>query len=138
MIDGDAVRELYGSDLLYTEEARVVQIKRLQNLANYISSQGQIVIVAALYSHPDLLKQNRVLFNTYFEVYIEASLGLLRERDPKGLYSKADKGEMPNVVGLDIPWHAPKSPDMHIVAGNGDGPEVLAKQLAAQVPFITN
>jgi len=42
----------------------------------------------------------------------------VRSRDPKGLYAKADSGDMPDVVGLDVPWHAPDTPHMTVTAGD--------------------
>ena len=88
-IDGDEVRALFGNSLGFTESDRRLQIQRLQSLATMLDGQGLVVIVAALYAHPELLAWNRDHFSDYFEVYLEASLELVRSRDPKGLYAKA-------------------------------------------------
>jgi adenylyl-sulfate kinase len=136
LIDGDAVRAMFGETLDYSEASRTIQIKRLQALAQYLSRQGLVVIVAALYAHPDLLAWNRRNFPAYFEVYIEAPLDLVRARDPKGLYKKAARGEMADVVGIDIPWHAPERPDMVIDARSREAPETIARRLARAVPRL--
>lgn len=99
MVDGDAVRALFGHDLDYSEASRVRQIKRLQALAQFLSDQGLAVIVAALYASPELLRWNRDNLQPYFEVYVQAPLDLVRGRDSKGLYG----GDAQDVVGLDIP-----------------------------------
>lgn len=116
VLDGDSVRALFGHDLDYSEASRHRQIARLCNLAKLLSSQGQVVMVAALYSHPTLLAENRRVLPNYFEIYLEASLDLVRQRDIKGLYAEAAAGRITDVVGVDIPWHAPSTPDLVIPA----------------------
>ena len=56
LLDGDAIRQLFGNDLDYREDSRVIQIKRIQRMAKFLSDQGVVVMVAALYAHPDLLR----------------------------------------------------------------------------------
>jgi cytidine diphosphoramidate kinase len=136
VLDGDAIRALYGRDLGHCEESRRVQIGRLQHLAQFLSGQGQIVLVAALYSHPDLLAENRRTLPNYFEIYIDAPLSLLRERDSKGLYAAALAGHVSNVVGVDIPWHPPLQPDLRIDAAKAASPSELALQVANRIPRL--
>ena len=136
LVDGDVVRDVFANDLDYSEPSRVAQIKRIQSLAKVMDSQDFVVIVAALYSHPDLLAWNRANYSDYFEVYLDASLDLVRSRDPKGLYAKADAGQMKHVVGVDIPWHRPTSSDLTIVASNGESPEAVASKVIADVPRL--
>ena len=92
-IDGDAVRQLFGDALEHTEADRKVQIGRIQRLAKMLSEQGLVVLVAALYCHPDLLAWNRTNLTDYFEVYLDAPLDLVERRDNKGLYAGAAAGE---------------------------------------------
>jgi adenylylsulfate kinase-like enzyme len=136
LLDGDAIRVAFGGGLGYQEEDRVVQITRIQQLAKIFSDQDLVVLVAALYSHPDLLTWNRQNIKGYFEVYLETSLKALQTRDYKGLYAKAIAGEMPDVVGIDIPWHTPELPDLVINNDNPLPPEQLADQVIAAVPFL--
>lgn len=135
-VDGDVVRAMVGQEQDYSEAARVVQIKRLQALAGYLSRQNLVVAVAALYAHPDLLAWNRANFPDYFEVYVDAPLDTVRARDVKGLYAKAARGEMKHVVGLDIPWHAPRDPDLVIDGRSGETPEASAMRIARAVPRL--
>ncbi len=135
-VDGEAVRAAFGGNLGYREADRVVQIKRLQRLAKILAEQDLVVVVGALYSHPDLLAWNRENLPGYFEVYIEAPYSLLRERDPKGIYSGADAGAMSDVVGIDIPWHAPVDPDMVIDAAKGEPAALLAKRVVRAIPAL--
>lgn len=137
LLDGDAVRSVFGQDLSYAEQDRVKQVMRLQHLAKILSDQALAVIVAVVYSRPDLLEWNRTNLHPYFEVYLKASLSAVRNRDVKGLYRKVRDGETAHVVGLDIPWHAPVSPDLVIENDNPEAPAVLAQRVAAAVPWLT-
>lgn len=134
LVDGDVIRELFGAGLGFHEEARQEQIGRIQRLAMFLASQNIVVVVAALYSHPNLLRWNRANLPGYFEVYVDAPLPLVEKRDTKGLYSKARSGEMQNVVGVDIPWHVPEYPDMVVNSGNGETPEAIATKISQTAP----
>lgn len=136
MLDGDAVREAFGDDLGHTEADRVKQISRVQRFARLLSSQGLMVMVAVVYAHPDLLAWNRRHIPDYFEVFVDAPLDLVRRRDSKGLYGRAARGETHNVVGHDIPWHAPAAPDLILDAGRGLTPLALAGQLVKAIPDL--
>lgn len=138
LLDGDAVREAFGHDLTHIESDRVRQVRRLQGMSNVLARQGLDVVVGVLYNSPDLLAWNRATLPNYFEVYLKASLDCVEERDNKGLYSASRNGTMKNVVGIDIPWHEPSTPDLVINIDKGDPPEanlqVLLDALAARRP----
>jgi adenylyl-sulfate kinase len=136
LLDGDSVRQALGDGLGYREEDRVVQISRIQSLAKMLSDQGLVVLVAALYSSPKLMAWNRQNITHYFEIYLEASLESLKERDYKGLYKGATEGSIPNVVGMDIPWHVPEAPDLVISTERLESPEALAQQVVAAIPDL--
>ena len=136
LLDGDAVRAAFGNDLAYAEDDREIQIRRLQNIAKLLSGQQLVVIVAAVYSRPDLLTWNRKNLDGYFEVYLETSLETVRRRDRKGLYARAERGETANVVGLDIPWRPPASPDLVINMDDPEPPAVLARRIVAGMPSL--
>ena len=133
LLDGDVVRDTFKDGLGYKEEDRVVQISRVQRIAKLLSDQDLVVLVAALYANPKLLQWNRENFKDYFEVYLEASLETVKHRDVKGLYS----GDTKDVVGIDIPWHAPAHPDLVINTDNPENPETLGQHLIHGVPRLT-
>ena len=133
-LDGDEIRAAFGDDLGHAEADRQRQIRRIQGLSRVLARQGMVVMVAALYSHPDLLAWNRANLPGYFEIYVNAGLDLLASRDPKGLYAKARRGELPNVVGIDIPWYAPRTPDLTIDAATAPAPDMLAQQVLRSLP----
>jgi adenylylsulfate kinase-like enzyme len=128
-LDGDSVRELFGGDLGYDEESRIKHIKRVQRLAKFLTDQGLDVVVAALYSNREILAENRKLFDKYFEVYLKADIEFLRLRENKSLYSKAQRNEIRNVVGIDISWQEPIMPDLILDTNFLSEPSALATKI---------
>lgn len=136
LLDGDVIRALFGKSLDYSEPSRVIQVERLRTMATLLSEQGLVVIVTVLYCHPDLMAWNRKNIRDYFEVYMDAPLDVVMARDAKGLYSKAKRGEMPNVVGLDVPWHPPEKPDLHIRSDYSEKPDAYARRIIEACPRL--
>ena len=135
-LDGDAVRAAVGDNLGHSETDRCKQIGRIQRFAKLLSDQGQIVLVCALYSHPDLLAWNRANFGNYFEVFVDAPFEVVRKRDVKGLYGGFAQGKISNVVGIDIPYHRPESPDLIVDTSGQCEPAVLADRIIDMVPYL--
>ncbi|MEI7803847.1 MAG: adenylyl-sulfate kinase [Hyphomicrobiales bacterium] len=133
MLDGDVVRAAFGEDLGYHEADRVRQIKRIQGVSKLLADQGIAVLVAALYAHPDLLAWNRANLPGYFEVYLKTDIDFLMTRDGKKLYSRSRRGEIPDVVGVDIPWHAPQNADLVVDASSMPPVEALADQIVSKL-----
>ncbi len=136
LLDGDTIRELFGKSLDYSEPSRVIQVERLRTMAKLLSEQNLVAIVTVLYSHPDLLAWNRANIRDYVEVYLDTPLDVVIDRDVKGLYAKAKRGEMPHVVGLDIPWYPPPSPDLHLKGDDGATPRDLALAIIDAYPRL--
>lgn len=136
LLDGDVVRQLFGDDLGYEESDRYTQISRIQKLAYFLENQSIMVVVAALYCHHDLLKHNRNTFKQYFEVYLHASIEVLKMREFKGLYQRAFAKEIHNVVGVDIPWNSPIEPDMVFELSENLSPELMADKLIECLPEL--
>lgn len=137
LLDGDVVRETFGHDLGYSEPDRVRQVSRVQRMARLLSEQGLVVMVAVVYAHPELLAWNRRHIADYFEVLIDAPVELVRRRDPKELYARASRGEVRDVVGLDIPWHRPTSADLVLDVSDEPSPDALARRVALAVPRLS-
>ena len=135
-IDSESIRGIFDEELGFSEGEKIKQVQRVQKLTQMLENQKLIVIVTILYSNPDLLNWNRKNFNNYFEVYLQASLEMLRSRDPKKIYAEAAQGEMKNVVGLDIPWQPPLSPDLTIDNNLGLSPDAIVKKVISAIPHL--
>ena len=129
-LDGEKMRAAMAPGVGYREKDRILQFKRVQRLARELESQDLLVLVATLYSNAELLEWNRTQFENYFEVFVDTPMDLVRQRDTKGLYSKAHKGDAKNIVGIDIPWYEPDNCDMVIDGSFAVAPEQLARQIA--------
>ena len=134
VLDGDVIRSASGNDLTHSESDRIRQVHRLRNLAMTLAEQKLVVLVGVLYANPDLLTWNRNNLPGYVEVYLDASLETAMTRDNKGIYAAAQSGEVKNVVGLDIPWHVPRNPDIRINIDTGESPDVYADQVIRTIP----
>lgn len=138
LLDGDAIRAALGGDLGFTEQDRNVQIRRVQGIAKLLSDQGLIVLVGVVYSNPELMAWNRAHFAGYREVYLRVPLVVVASRDAKGIYGRAARGETSNVVGMDIPWHEPQSPDLTLESDGRHTPAEMADRIIGAVPVFAN
>ena len=137
-IDGDEVRDVFEEKLGYTEDDRILNIKRIQRLCLLLDRQKQIIITSALYSNKDLLDWNRKYFSEYYEIYSDAPIDLVKKRDIKGLYNKYAEGIEKNIVGIDIPWHAPNKPDLKIDCKNNYSVNDITNKIIEIVPKFKN
>jgi len=136
ILDGDVVRAAFGHNLGYSEGDRIMQVRRLQAMAKVLAEQGLAVIVGVLYGNADLLAWNRANLPEYFEIYLRASLDTVSARDTKSLYAKAKAGQEHNVVGIDIDWQEPASPDLVLDANNPLPPLDMARRVAVAIPRL--
>ena len=137
-VDGDLVREFFGEQLPYDESSRIQQIQRVQKICKLLEKQQLILIVSALYSNPKLMQWNRKNFLKYYEIYLEASLDLVKKRDPKSLYKKFEEGKEKNIVGLDIPWQAPLKSDLKIKMNEKTSLDDVIKEITYRIDIFKN
>lgn len=114
LLDGDLIRTLFGNDVDHTIEGRRRNAERLSVLSKFLADQGIHVVAAVLSIFPEWRRWNRESIPDYSEVYIKASMQTLLKRDIKNLYARAAKGEIINVVGVDIPFPEPENPELVI------------------------
>lgn len=122
LLDGDNVRQGLNSDLGFSDEARVENIRRIGETAKLFVDAGLIVMTAFIspFRTERELARNLVEDDEFIEVHVSASLDVCEERDPKGLYKKARAGEIPNFTGIGSAYEAPENPDMLIDTGCND------------------
>ena len=116
MLDGDNVRHGLNSDLGFTEADRVENIRRVAEVAKLMADAGLIVIVSFISPFRTERQMARSLFEhrEFLEVFVDTPLAVAEERDPKGLYKKARRGELANFTGIDSPYEPPDRPEMHL------------------------
>jgi len=135
LVDGDEVRKILKHDdhtQDYTLDAREIIAMKIHNLCAWLDSQN-INVVCCTNSHFEHLRQlNRSTFSGYYEVYVSVPMEVLYDRDTKDLYKPAMRGDIENVIGVDIPFSPPKNPDLIIDNGaTCQDFEPLARQILA-------
>jgi adenylylsulfate kinase-like enzyme len=112
--DGDEVRDLFGDSIGFSTKERFRVVNTLVHLANKSVDAGLNVIVSALTANHDVRKfvKNRV--NKLIVGYVKCSIEECIRRDPKGLYSKAQKGEIDTLIGFNQEYCVPENPDIII------------------------
>jgi bifunctional enzyme CysN/CysC len=116
MLDGDNIRHGLNRDLGFTDDDRVENIRRVSEVAKLMTDAGLIVIVSFISPFRSERQMARDLFpmGEFVEVFIDTPLDECIRRDPKGLYRKAQAGEIENFTGISSPYEPPENPDMHI------------------------
>lgn len=126
LIDGDAIREVY-QNKDYSEEGREKISYINMRLCKMLTDQGIDVIIAVIGMRDAYRKWNRENIANYFEIYLEVPMEILLARDSKGLYSRALRGEVINVYGIDMPYEEPKHPDIKIRNDSSESPEDVCR-----------
>ena len=116
ILDGDNLRHGLNSDLGFTEADRNENVRRAGEAAQLMVDAGLIVIVGLISPFKQERDWARSLFkdNQFKEIYISTSLEECEQRDVKGLYQKARRGEVKDFTGIDSPYEPPENPDVII------------------------
>ena len=129
-LDGDNVRHGLNRDLGFSEADRVENIRRIAEVAKLFVEAGLIVLVSFIspYRNERMLARDCVADGEFLEIYVDTPVDECRRRDPKGLYQKADAGQLRNFTGVDAPYEAPLDPEIRLPTLEGS-PEVLAAKV---------
>lgn len=115
-LDGDNVRSGLNRDLAFSPEDRIENIRRIGEVAKLFRDAGVINLTAFISPYKRDREMARVLSedDDFIEVFVDASLEVCEQRDPKGLYKKARAGSIPNFTGISAPYEAPEAPEVHV------------------------
>jgi bifunctional enzyme CysN/CysC len=116
LLDGDNVRHGLNKDLGFTEADRVENIRRVAEVARLMVDAGLIVLVAFISPFRAERRMARQLVSAaeFCEVFVDTPLAVAEQRDKKGLYKKARRGELKNFTGIDSPYEPPEMPEVRI------------------------
>ena len=116
LLDGDNVRHGLNRDLGFTDADRVENIRRVGEVAKLMTDAGLIVLTAFIspFRSERQMARDLVEEGEFIEVFVDTPLNVAEDRDPKGLYKKARRGELKNFTGIDSDYEAPENPDLHI------------------------
>ncbi|HYC73479.1 adenylyl-sulfate kinase, partial [Brevundimonas sp.] len=118
LLDGDNVRHGLNQDLGFTDADRVENIRRITEVARLMADAGLIVLVSAIspFAAERRMARERMAPGEFVEIFVDAPLEVVENRDVKGLYRKARAGQLRNFTGIDSPYERPERPDIHIDA----------------------
>ncbi len=114
MLDGDEVRKNLSKGLGFSKEDRDTNIRRIGWVCHLLTRNEVVAIAAAISPYREIRDENRKLIGRFVEVYCQCDLETLKGRDPKGLYEKAIKGELPNFTGVSDPYEPPEKAEVVI------------------------
>ena len=134
ILDGDNVRHGLNRDLGFSEADRVENIRRIAEVSRLFVEAGLIVIVSFIspYRAERMLARDRVGGDEFLEIFVDTPVEECRRRDPKGLYLKADAGQIRNFTGVDAPYEEPLDPEIRLRTLEGT-PDVLADEVVASL-----
>jgi adenylyl-sulfate kinase len=135
LLDGDNVRHGLCSDLGFSDEDRVENIRRIGEVSKLFSDSGLIVLSAFISPFVSDRRMVRKLFpaGEFIEVFMDTPLDTCEDRDPKGLYKKARAGEIKRFTGIDSPYEVPPHPEVRLDTSSmtvDDCVEILIQHLA--------
>lgn len=130
LLDGDNLRHGLNKDLGFSDEDRVENVRRAGEVAKLMADAGLIVLCAFISPFRAERRMIRDMLppGEFIEVFVDVALEEAERRDPKGLYLKARRGQLPNFTGVDSPYETPEKPDLRI-----DTMRVSEEEAAAMV-----
>jgi len=130
VLDGDNVRHGLSSDLAFSPADRTENIRRIGEVAGLFADAGFIVLSAFISPYrADRKLARSAASDAFHEIYIEAGVATCEKRDPKGLYVKARRGEIPDFTGISAPYEVPAKPELAIDTASLDVPQSVARLL---------
>lgn len=124
VLDGDNVRHGLSSDLAFSPADRTENIRRIGEVAGLFADAGFIVLSAFISPYrADRKLARSAASDAFHEIYIEADVETCEKRDPKGLYVKARRGEIPEFTGISAPYEVPAKPELAIDTAALDVPQ---------------
>jgi bifunctional enzyme CysN/CysC len=114
LLDGDNVRHGLNKDLGFTEADRVENIRRVAEVARLMVDAGLIVMTAFIspFRSERAVARGQMAEGEFIEIHVNTPLAIAEERDVKGLYKKARRGEIANFTGISSPYEPPEAPEL--------------------------
>jgi len=139
VLDGDEVRTNLSKGLGFSKEDRDTNIRRIGYVCKLLARNGVIAVSAAISPYREIRDEIRAQHARFFEVYVKCPLEKLVERDIKGLYKKALRGEISNFTGVSDPYEEPFNPEA-VIESHRESPQQSLRRLVLaleEVDFIS-
>ena len=138
-LDGDNVRAGINNNLGFSEDDRRENIRRIAEVAKLFVHDGVVTICCFVSPTEELrtLAKSVIGADDFIEIYVNTPIEVCEQRDVKGLYAKARRGEIKDFTGVNAPFEAPLNADIDLPAGNMPVEECVKIVLQNIVPKIT-
>jgi adenylyl-sulfate kinase len=137
LLDGDDVRTFLSAGLGFSRADRDTNVQRIAYVARLLARHGVLVFVAAISPYAEtrarLRELSRAAGHPFLEVFVHAPLETVIERDVKGLYRRAQAGELASFTGISDPYEPPAAPDVEVRTDREDRAACEARILEALV-----
>jgi cytidine diphosphoramidate kinase len=132
-LDGDSLREIFSLTQEYSLSERKILAMRYSRLCKMLTEQGVDVVIGTISMFNEVRQWNRENIKNYMEIYIKVPMKILIDRDQKQLYSRALRGEIKHVMGVDVEIEEPVNPDIIINNDGSSTPEQMTYQLIGKL-----
>ncbi len=130
VLDGDVVRQNLSKGLGFSKEDRDTNIRRIGFVCHLLTRNGVVAIAAAISPYRAIRDENRALIGRFVEVFCQCDIDTLKGRDPKGLYERALRGEIPNFTGVTDPYEPPEDAEVVVDTAHDDIETSVARIIA--------
>ncbi|MBV9452516.1 MAG: adenylyl-sulfate kinase [Rubrobacter sp.] len=134
VLDGDIVRTNLSEGLGFSREDRITNVMRIGFVANLLTRNGVAVIVSAISPYKEARDQVRRRIIDFVEIFVDCPLKVCAERDVKGLYEKAFKGDIQQFTGVSDPYEPPVVPDL-VLKTDQEEPRESARKVVEKLEY---
>ncbi len=135
VLDGDVVRTNLSKGLGFSKEDRDINIRRIGWVCHVLTRNDVVAIGAAISPYREIRDENRKMISRFVEVYCSCPIDVLKDRDPKGLYEKALRGEIKNFTGVDDPYEPPEAPEV-LIESDREGVEESVNKIVKTLELM--
>jgi adenylyl-sulfate kinase len=129
ILDGDEIRQRLTKGLGFSKEDRDENVRRISYVAKRIANVGGVAVTAAISPFREARERARAEIGNFVEVYVDCPLQVCMQRDVKGLYARAIRGEIANFTGISDPYEPPLQPEVVVHTDRESHEESLRKIL---------
>ena len=138
ILDGDNIRTGINNNLGFSDADRIENIRRIAEVSKLFIDTGVITIAAFISPNNEVreLASSIVGIEDFVEVFISTPLEVCEQRDVKGLYAKARRGEIKDFTGISSPFEAPESPTLSLDTSTMDVHEAVERLIELTLPLL--
>ena len=133
LLDGDQVRHGLNGDLGFSAGDRRENVRRIGEVARLFFESGAVTLCTFVSPYRTDRDRVRALVpeGRFIEIHVDVDVATAQERDPKGIYAKAQAGEITNLTGIDAPYEAPEAPELTLKTADQSVQDAVEAVLAA-------